>query len=235
MTTPLSIAQEIQKLAPSAIIELFQIDLTTLGGDVYYFHAGTNELKANITWNTQVYTRFPVEAEGFNYNINGQLPRPILRVSNIFGSITSLLLVYGDLLGAKVTRKRTLLKFLDAVNFTGGVNPTADSTAEFENDIYFIDRKSNENKNFVEFELSSSVDVQGVKLPLRQIVQNVCTWKYRSSECSYVGTNYFDVNDVSVATLGLDVCGKRLSSCKARFGSTSQLPFGGFPSSGLIG
>jgi len=235
VTTPLSITQEIQKLAPSAIIELFKIDLTSLGGDIYYFHAGTNELKANITWNSQVYTRFPVEAEGFNYNINGQLPRPILRVSNIFGSITSILLVYNDMLGAKVTRIRTLLKFLDAVNFTGGVNPTADPTAELENDVYYIDRKANENKNFVEFELSSSIDVQGVKLPLRQIIQNVCTWKYRSAECSYSGSNYFDVNDVSVVSSGDDVCGKRLSSCKARFGSTSPLPFGGFPSAGLIG
>jgi phage-related protein len=29
-----------------------------------------------------------------------------------------------------------------------------------------------------------------------------------------------------------DVCGKRLSSCKARFGENAELPFGSFPSLG---
>jgi lambda family phage minor tail protein L len=53
-----------------------------------------------------------------------------------------------------------------------------------------------------------------------------------SSACSYTGTTYFDANDTPVATAGQDVCGKRLSSCQARFG-TQPLPFGGFPGVGL--
>lgn len=232
--TSILISEEIQKLSPSAIIELFEIDLTDLGGDTYYFHAGTNQLNANVVWQGVTYTRFPVEVDGFNFNINGQAPRPTLRVSNLFGTITSLLLAYGDMLGAKVTRKRTLKKFLDSVNFIGGVNPTEDDTAEFNDDIFYIDRKANENKNIVEFELAPLTDVQGVRIPLRQIIQNICSWKYRSTECSYTGTNYFDTNDSPVALLANDVCGKRLSSCKARFGQTSPLPFGGFPSAGLI-
>jgi len=33
---------------------------------------------------------------------------------------------------------------------------------------------------------------------------------------------------------GQDVCGKRLSSCQARFGQHAELSFGGFPAAGLI-
>jgi lambda family phage minor tail protein L len=234
MTTPVEITSEIQKLAPSAIIELFQLDATSFGGDVYYFHAGTNGLTQNITWQGQEYVAYPIQIEGFEFTAGGQIPRPKMRVSNVIGIITALVLAYDDLLGAKVTRKRTMSKYLDAINFTGGVNPDADPDAEFPDDIYFIEHKVNENKYMVEFELSASFDVQGVKLPRRQIIQNICPWKYRGAECGYTGTNYFDSNDVVVGSSSLDVCGKRLTSCEARFGTNAELPYGGFPAAGLV-
>lgn len=233
-TLPESITSEIQKLEPSAIIELFVLDLTSLGGDVYYFHAGTNQLLQNITWQGQMYTRYPVEISGFEKSGSGQLPRPKAVISNALGSITSILLVYRDLIGAKITRKRTLKKYLDAVNFEGGVNPDEDDTAAFSDDVFFIDRKINENKKFVEFELVASLDLAGVQLPRRQIIQNICIWEYRSAECSYTGTNYFDVFNNPVASLALDKCGKKLSSCRIRFGENEPIPFGSFPASGLI-
>lgn len=234
MTTPESITSEIQKLAPSAVIELFQLDLTDFGDQVYYFHAGTNQLKLPIFWQADEYTPYPMQISGFEFSTGGQLPRPKMVVSNVAGTITALVLLYQDLLGAKITRKRTMAKYLDAVNFPGSVNPDADPAAEFADDIYFINQKVNENKDFVEFELASSFDVQGVKIPRRQIVQNVCSWKYRGSECGYAGSNYFNINDVAVATLALDVCGKRVSSCELRFGEFNELPFGGFPAAGLV-
>ena len=174
MTTSPLISEEIQKLAPSAILDLFELDTSSLGGITYYFHAGTNSLSADVTWNGQVYTRFPIEADGFNFVINGQIPRPILRISNLFGYITALVLENDDLIGCKVTRRRILAKFLDAINFPGNVNPSADPTAEFEPDIYYIDRKSNENKDSIEFELAASIDLEGVRVPSRQIIQNIC-------------------------------------------------------------
>lgn len=234
MTTSVLIQEQIQKLSPSAIVELFEVDTTVLGGDIYYFHAGTNGLTANVTWNSQEYTRFPLEGEGFNFVANGQIPRPMLRVSNLFGSITALILANNDLIGSKVTRRRTLVRFLDAVNFTGGVNPTEDPTAEFEPDIYYIDRKANENKNVVEFELAASIDLEGVRLPFRQIIQNVCPWLYRGAECGYAGLNYYDKNDNLVATEAEDTCSKKLSGCRARFGENSEVPYGGYPSASLI-
>src|SRR6185436_10692242 len=182
MTSSL-ITSEIQKLEPSAVIELFVVDATALGGDVLRFHAGTNALKQNVVWQGETYVRFPIEVSGFEFSGTGQIPRPKIRVSNVFSSITAILIAYNDLLGAKVTRKRTLAKYLDAVNFDGGVNPDADTTAEIADDVYFVDRKSAEDRDVVEFELAASIDVAGVMLPRRQIIQNICTWRYRGSEC----------------------------------------------------
>ena len=229
-----AIHAEIQKLAPSAVIELFVLDLSLFSQGLVYFHAETNSLQQRLTWQGKTYEAFPIQVEGFEFNGNGQIPRPKLKVANVTGAITAMVLIYQDLLGAKITRKRTLAKYLDAVNFPGGVNHTADPTAEFADDIYYIDRKSRETRDVIEFELAASFDLEGVNLPRRQIVQNVCPWRYRSSECGYTGTSYFDANDRSVASSTQDICGKRLSSCQARFGQNAELPFGGFPAAGLF-
>jgi lambda family phage minor tail protein L len=125
-----------------------------------------------------------------------------------------------------------LLKYLDAANFPAG-NPTADPDAEFPLDIFYVDRKGAESNEIVEFELAPAFDLTNVMIPKRQIIQNMCVWKYRGAECGYTGTAYFDTND-SPTTEGLDRCGKRLSSCKLRFGEFAELPFGGFPSAGLL-
>ncbi len=226
MTTT-SITSEIQKLAPSAVIDLFVLDLSLFNQGIVRFHAGTNELLRQVVWQGNVYEPYPIIVEGFEFTGNGQSPRPKLRVANVKGTITALILSYQDLIGAKVTRKRTLAKYLDAVNFAIG-NPTADATAEFADDVFFVDRKSKEARDVVEFELAASFDLEGVSLPRRQIVQNVCPWAYRGAECGYTGVAYFNANDQTVTSSATDVCGKRLSSCQKRFGTNAELPFGGF-------
>ena len=228
------IAQEIQKYAPSQIIEMFELDLTPLGGDVMRFHSGVNQMQAALVWQGNTYGYYPIAASGFDKATNSQLPRPTLVASNVMSNITALILQYGDLTGMKVTRKRTMAKYLDPVNFPGGLNPLADPSAEYPDDIFYIEQRVREDDEAVEFQLASSLDMENVKLPRRQIVQNICPWKYRGAECGYTGTNYFDANDSPVADSGLDVCGKRLTSCKCRFGQYAELPYGGFPGAGLL-
>lgn len=195
MSLPVELTAELTKLAPSAIVELFVLDATDLGGDVLRFHAGTNGLSQNVVWQGDTYVRFPIQVTGFEITGQGQLPRPKMQISNVLSAITTVILQYNDLLGAKVTRKRTMVKFLDAVNFPGGVNANEDPTAEFENDVYYIDRKSSEDKDLVEFELASLVDLVGIALPRRQVIQNVCIWRYRGTECGYTGSPRYDGND----------------------------------------
>ena len=228
--------EELAKLNPSAIIELFELHLdNTLHGstDVYRFHAGANaDVDGNVVFNGNTYTRIPVKADGFEFTNTGTLPRPTLTISNLDGTMTTLLLLVNattagnDLGGAEVRRIRTLKKFLDGES-------TADPNAKFPDERWYVDRKANESRDSVTFELASKFDLAGQKLPKRQIVANVCQWVYRSSECSYTGSNYFDVNGNVVSTLAADVCGKRVESCKLRFGNNGEVPFGSFPGAGL--
>lgn len=192
---------ELQKPNPSNIIELFQLELnTTMHGisQTYYFHNGTNTNENNnLIFDNNEYTRMPIEAEGFEYN-GKQTPRPTLKISNILGTITTILLTLPQgLEGAKVTRLRTLQRYIDNTNFTGGeillengsnlllengsaidmesgLNPfgTPDPTATFDEQIFLIDRKSSENRAEVVFELAASYDVHGVRLPKRQVLPN---------------------------------------------------------------
>ena len=117
-----------------------------------------------------------------------ELPRPNLTVSNALGTITAILLTVNEttacnyLIGATVTRIRTLARYLDAANFPGSSNPfgTPDPTAEFPQEIYKIDRKSAENREIVTFELAAVFDLAGVRAPKRQCTRSnfpsICTF-----------------------------------------------------------
>lgn len=88
----------------------------------------------------------------------------------------------------------------------------------------------------VTFELASELDKMNERVPRRSMIANVCQWEYRSPECGYSGSNYWDKDDNSVSVLSQDRCGKRLASCVLRFGGSGgvePLPFGSFPGVGL--
>jgi lambda family phage minor tail protein L len=222
MAVPFS---EAQLPAPSALIELFELQLITAihgANTVYRFHAGINAKgTGDLVWAGNAYMALPIEADGFSYSGNGQLPRPTLKVANVMGTITALLLTLpAGLEGAKVTRLRTHARYLDAINFPGNVNPlgTPDPTAEYPREVYFIDRRKGESRELVEFELAAAFDLAGVRAPKRQVLASICPWIYKSAECSYSGS--------------LPTCAKTLADCRAHFGSGAQLPFGGFPGAG---
>lgn len=391
----MTIQADLQSLSPTALLTFYSLDYTNLpGGTVLNFHAGTNGLSQPVVWQGVTYTPFPVDAEGFNVTGKGTMPRPKLRVSNINGVLSYTVKQFDDFVGAKVTRKRTFLKYLDAVNFPGprnlltysnafsnwtatnaivtsnvitgpdgnvtgdkliataisgqhyisrgsllantkyaisvkakageqtilGIcaaynsggsvfnlangtvtqgfgtatiealsdgwylctalitptvatqvllqlggnaatftgnnisglylrdaqvelgtrtdyqeneasfnqNPTADPNQYLPDDLWFVERKLSENRQMIEFELSSAFDLMGQKLPNRQIIQNSCPWKYRGTECGWAGTN-FDINNAP-STLANDVCAKTLTACRTRFADASQpIRFGGFP------
>lgn len=229
----MTIKSDIQKLEPGALVELFELDARAIGGGQNYFHSGVNGLGASVVWQGKVYAMYPIEAEGFEATTKGTLPTPTLRVANATGLVGAMCNDMDDLLGARVIRRRTFAKYLDAANFPEG-NPSADPLAHFPEEVWRVSRKINENKLMVEFELSSSLDTQGIMLPRRQIIANVCTWKYRSPECSYAGENYFTINDEPTTDPQLDRCAKRPESCVLRFGETAVLPYGGFPAAGRL-
>jgi lambda family phage minor tail protein L len=213
---------DIQKLDPGTKVELYELDTTDLGGQIEYFHDGTTAGRTEVIWQGNAYRAWPIHVEGFEINGNGQQPTPKIRAGNIGGAMTVRCIAFADMVGARLTRRRVFAKYLDGM-------PGADPTAGFPEDVFFIERKTYEGKIYVEWELSSSLDVEDVYLPLRQVIANACPWDYRSAECSYVGPPVAKLDDSPTNDPTLDRCGKRLGSCKIRFGPFGPLPFGGFP------
>ncbi|WP_333976377.1 phage minor tail protein L [Burkholderia cepacia] len=227
----MSITTDIQQLEPGALIELFELDATAIGGQVAYFHGHRQQGK--IVWRAVAYSPWPITADGFERTSSGRQPVPTLKVGNLDGSISSLCLALADMVGAKVTRRRTLLKYLDAVNFPSG-NPSANPNEEMPPETWLIERKSREDNETVEFELSSPLDFDGEQLPRRQIIPNLCTWAYRGPECGYTGGPCADANDAPTTDPAKDRCSNSVRGCKLRFGANNPLPYGGFPAAGLV-
>ncbi len=249
----MSINSDYQKLEPGNTVRLIEVDGTAFGtGEVLRFHAyniphteaeilaaGGDESKLpakSIWWQGREYKAWPCQIEGIETSTSGSAAQPKLSVANLDSSITALCLAYDDMLQAVVTIHDTLAQYLDARNFPAG-NPTADPTQE-KLQVWYIDSKSGENNQGVEFTLSSPMDLQGLMLPTRQL-HSLCTWcirgKYRTGDgCDYAGTRYFDDKNNPVDDPSLDKCSGTLRGCKLRFGENEELPFGGFPGTSLI-
>ena len=159
----------------------FNVNTTLTDATVFLFHSGNNmKDSGDIVWQSNTYTRMPCQATGFKYSGKGLLPRPTITFSNLLGTITTIILrvnqttPFIDLQRAKVTRRRTLSRFLDATNFPSNVNPygTPDPSAELPREVYFIDKKATENRNFVEFEMVSSFDLAGVGAPKKLVTRD---------------------------------------------------------------
>jgi len=155
------------------------------------------------------YVAAPIQASGFEVSTKGTLPRPKLSLTvntegvEFISILKNLMKDLGDLSNAKVTRIRTFSKYLDYQNFyvTNGdgskATPertiveripddlTPDPNATLPKDIYYIDRKSMEDKQSLEFELSSILELDGMVLPSRLMAQRRCTFNYRGEGCCY--------------------------------------------------
>lgn len=234
LTGTQKLSQELQKLGPDALLSLFVLRLSKLGGGIpdFYFHPGTNELSQGVLWQGIRYEPYPAEVGGFEVSGTGSIPRPTLSLANVTGVFTGLAGSYDDLIGVQVERVRTFVRFLDAANFEAG-NPEADPTAEFPRDRYTVAQKVMENPVMVQFALQSALDLDGVLIPARQIIRNVCTWQYRGDGCFYNGGPVADENDDPTTDPNKDRCSRRLSGCRKRFGENGILPFGSFPALGL--
>jgi lambda family phage minor tail protein L len=183
------IARSLLDFQPTAILEFFRIYPDTINKPTTYIpiHNGS-VFENNLYWQNIQYIPVPFESEGFEINGNGQLARPKIRIANKDYLITSLLQNNKDFKNAKFVRKRTFLKYIDDLNFDGG-NPfgSQDYTAEISNEEYLIGQKTTENKYYVEFELTSPLDLENFEVNHRKILAKYCYWQYRGQGCNYKG------------------------------------------------
>ena len=175
--------------------------------NILRFHNNIRVFNSYIFWQGKTFFPAPIQAEGYEISSRGILPTPRLSMSSQSDQETEILSLirrairkYGDIVGAKVTRIRTYAKFLDKNNFadiakydgTDGSYLSAfpegyepDPYAELPRDIFFIERKASESKTAIVYELSSSLDVEGIKLPRRTVQSRKCGFAYRGCGCFY--------------------------------------------------
>jgi lambda family phage minor tail protein L len=201
--------REIFSLSPSSLITLFEIDISDIGFDrgifsqgevdlgintVFRFHNNVKLLNTSVFWQGKEYIAAPITAEGFETKMEGSLPTPKISITVSEDGIPYLAMLkdriyqLGDIIGGKITRIRTMAKFIDEVNFLNMERPrefSPDPNAEFPRDVFYVDKKITENKSILEYGLASVFDVEGVQLPLRRVSHDYCPFSYRGQGCFY--------------------------------------------------
>lgn len=246
------LTSDLQKLSVTGLVTLYELDATKLGAGIMRWHGHVSHedwaiinpdaktVKSDIIWQGQTYSPIPIQTDGLEMRSDGKASMPSLVVSSNFedeqsvmqlGYIRALCLQFDDFCGAKLTVINTMAKYLDAANFTHG-NPQAAN--EYRKQLWYVEAKTSENARAVTFELSNPIDMEGARIPSREIT-SFCHWginnRYRGSECQYMGTARFTEDGTPTDNPALDKCGSRLSDCRLRNNSHR---FGGFPSSSLI-
>ncbi|WP_249516093.1 phage minor tail protein L, partial [Escherichia coli] len=120
---------ETTRLTQSALVVLWEIDLTVVGGERYFFCNEQNDKGEPVTWQGRQYQAYPIQGTGFELNGKGSAARPTLTVSNLHGMVTGMAEDLQSLVGGTVVRRKVYARFLDAVNFVNG-NSDADPEQE---------------------------------------------------------------------------------------------------------
>ncbi|EHU0283106.1 phage minor tail protein L, partial [Escherichia coli] len=81
---------ECTRAEQSASVVLWEIDLTEVGGERYFFCNEQNEKGEPVTWQGRQYQPYPIQGSGFELNGKGTSTRPTLAVSNLYGMVTGM-------------------------------------------------------------------------------------------------------------------------------------------------
>lgn len=233
----MTISADSQSLEAGAIVTLFQLDTSKIGGSAEPFRF-TKRMRetSSISFDGVPYSAIDINAKGFLWDGKGAFPTPTLQISNVGNLLTAVMIDLKDFIGATLARIRTFEKYLD-----DGAEPDPDQ--HFPIDYYTVEQKTKHNKVYVEWKLSSVLDQSGRQLPGRTILRDVCTHTYRiwnaetqtydytNASCPYAGAASYDRTD-AIADPQNDNCARRLTSCKLRFGSNGVLPTRAFPGVG---
>lgn len=170
---------ELLKLEQSPMITLVTLDLNPIGGStVLRFVASTTRQGENVHFQNNAYTPIPLEVRGMGIRSTGQQIRPTIAFSNFPDYMRQIVLLYRDLVGAKISIIHVFEKHLD-----GGSSPNPDFY--FGPDEFFVYQKLGETRAEIEFELVTWLDLQGVKLPQRTIQNSACRFIFRGTGCLF--------------------------------------------------
>ncbi|EOZ4992344.1 phage minor tail protein L [Morganella morganii] len=221
----------ITQIEQSAMLDLYEVDLSRFGGNVYRFHDGMNGLLKPVIWQGNRYDPYPVQVTGLSMTAQGASARPKMTFANIDGLLTAINNDYDDALGAIVTRRQVMEQYLDAVNFPDGNNqadPSREAVQKF-----VIEQRENSDSDFVTYVLALPTETDNAQIPARVIQADICPWRYRGQDCGYDGPPVADEKDQPTNEPTKDQCSHKYRGCKLRH--SSVLPFGGFLGSNKLG
>ena len=104
---------ECTRAEQSASVVLWEIDLTEVGGERYFFCNEQNEKGEPVTWQGRQYQPYPIQGSGFELNGKGTSTRPTLTVSNLYGMVTGMAEDLQSLVGGTVVRRKVYARVLD--------------------------------------------------------------------------------------------------------------------------
>ena len=226
--------EEAQSLNPSAVLSLFTLDASNIGGSVYRFCSEAEPDGTPVSFDGNSFSQISLKTEGFEWNSNGTMPRPKMSVSALNDTFYSLVVSTQGAQGALIQRDRTLAKFLDGHEYGG-------QGIKFPSDLYIVDRVTQLTKSIVVLELLTPLDLPRCQVPSRMALRDLCPWVYRrwngsaweydqtGNACPYTGTACFTRYGESTSDKSEDSCGRKMSDCVARHGIFKNLPYGGFP------
>ena len=235
-----------QKPFPGVEVDMYDLDLTKLGGSIIRFTNWTNEKGEKIRWRGHQYEPVAMEATGYGTNGEGKPVRPRLKLANAYGGqnfqyvegdLSALMAQYNLFVGATLRRWVTYRQFLD-----DGESPDPATHKPIED--YLVGQMLEETPMLIEWELSNELDQEDRQLPMGVMTQKYCKHTYRYWDASindFVYTKvtcpyekegngkYFDENNKPTNDPAKDVCSQRIEGCRLRFGTKVPLPFWGFP------
>ena len=186
----------------SGYLEFFELVVGEGSNNTLYFHDGKNENIEDIQFDGNTYIALPLILNGVEIKGDGAISRPTLTVANVesvvkssskfktqmadgtWGAIvdgvpiTAADFRLDDLIGSRLTRRRTLEKYLSST-----------PTVEFPKDVYIIDRVQEKNNQFVILELAPPFDLAGVRIPARNVIGKYCPWRYQGARNTIVASD----------------------------------------------
>jgi len=167
---------------------------------LYELHYSTSEdplywtsYDEDVTFNSTVYTKFPITHDTINENSDGEIQEVTVRVANADRAVQYYVENY-SLMWKKFVIKEIFIGTSEYLTYN------------------FLIKSCKCTKSIATFILSSGIDILGLVIPNRKMIQNYCPWTFKDSNCLYSGSD--------------TVCEKTFNDCKKKDNLNN---YGGFP------
>ena len=226
----MGVRRDVSQLAPLEIVEMFVWDDTPIGGaTVFRWHPGTTVAEQPIVWQGVDLRAVPDRGRGLRNDRHRQAAAADpARLQHRRRARRLSAHAWPMALGAKVTRKRTLGKYLDAVNFPGG-NPYADpNTGISRRDLLRL-AQGDGKPDLRRDRAGGAVRRRGHPAAAppghrRHLPVGLSLGRVRLCRAAGPGHQRNPTSDPAQ-----DACRKTLTACKARFGECGVLRTSAFP------